>query len=394
MTDTTPSAKTRQNKIPADLQAVWAEVARQRAIPSNLREWEVVWQAHLENVKAQVGGVCIEDGGETVYLGAMSPGCSACKEGAWDCIITTGRCNLSCDFCSSPRSIHPDFAGSAFGSTPDELEQKYPWAQIHGLSFNGGEPFLFPDSLLDWVVWAKGKFPGVYCWVYTNGLLLKEDNLRRLGRLGLDEIRINTAATGYTHPVVMDNLATAARCLPTVTVEIPAIPVHARQMLAALGEWAARGAKFLNLHELMLEPGTNAESLNGPRRQIILEDGHRTAVHPQSRLLTLAAMKQVQTDGLSLAVNDCSLQSKIRQLRGRRRNLSLFNQMPYERLLDDDKLESVFVASDSEDGWFCHPDQLDQVRLKYPQERKFHLVRRAPLTINTRPEWISMEEIG
>jgi len=40
-----------------------------------------------------------------------------------------------------------------------------------------------------------------------------------------------------------------------------------------------------NLHELIFEPGSNAERMAGPRREIILEDGHHTAVHPESRRL-------------------------------------------------------------------------------------------------------------
>ena len=51
---------------------------------------------------------------------------------------------------------------------------------------------------------------------------------------------------------------------------------------------------------------------------IVLPDGHRSEFNPASRALTLAVMKKVQDESLPLSVNDCSMQSKIRQLRGRR----------------------------------------------------------------------------
>jgi hypothetical protein len=183
-------------EIPEPLQGVWSQVLRQQNNGCNLQEWEPVWKEHLALAIQRVPGITIEEGGEIVHLGGMSPGCSACKAGVWDCVFTTGACNLACEFCYSPHAIHPDSTGSALGSTPSELEEKYPQVEIRGVGFSGGEPFLHPDRLVDWVIWLKAKFPGVYCWAYTNGLLAKEDALRRLSRFGLDELRFNTAAAG------------------------------------------------------------------------------------------------------------------------------------------------------------------------------------------------------
>jgi pyruvate formate-lyase activating enzyme-like uncharacterized protein len=336
--------------------------------------------------------VHIEDGGEVAYLGNLSPGCRACKDGVWDCIFTTMRCNLDCAFCYSPHAIPRDYAGSAFGSTPDEIAANHARTRITGISFSGGEPFVDPQGLFDWVAALKDRRPEAYTWVYTNGLLADEVHLRRLGELGIDEIRFNTAATGYDHLTVMDHITAAARLVPHVTVEIPAIPKDEDKLLSCLEAWCAAGVRFLNLHELMYEPGTNAAAMAGPRTSVVTADGHRTAIHPDSRDLTLAVMVRVRQDDLPLSVNDCSLQSKLRQLRGRRRSLAPLVKADHEQLVEDRMYEG-YCAYRGEEARFFHPDRLDEMRERYPNRRFVRLVRKAPLSIEDEGRWSAFEEM-
>jgi pyruvate formate-lyase activating enzyme-like uncharacterized protein len=290
--------------------------------PVSIASLQPTWQTQVEQERVLGPAVHIEDGGEAVYTGALSPGCRACKDGAWGCIFVTQRCNLSCSFCYSPHDIPLDYAGSDLGATPEEIEASYGRTRITGVSFSGGEPFLLFDRLRQWVAWAKALRPERYCWVYTNGLLATPQRLRTLAGLGLDEIRFNMAASGYNDSTVLAHLDAAAQALPNVTVEIPAIPADGPLLLDSLDEWARRGARFLNLHELLYEPGTNAATLAGERLPFVTDDGHPSALDPNSRPLTLAVMRHVLERGLPLAVNDCSLQSKLRQIRGRRRMLA------------------------------------------------------------------------
>jgi hypothetical protein len=303
------------------------------------------------------------------------------------------RCNLDCEFCYSPHAIPRDYAGSVFGATPEQIAENHARTHVTGVSFSGGEPFVDAHGLFDWVAWFKNRCPDKYYWVYTNGLLANEESVRRLGELGVDEIRFNTAATGYDHPTVMENLAAAVRFVPNVTVEIPAIPEHATKLLACLADWCALGVRFLNLHELMYEPGTNSASMAGARRAIITADGHRTEINPESRALTLAVMKKVQDEGLPLSVNDCSMQSKIRQLRGRRRSLAPLVKAPHERLVEDRVYESCCAYRDDEKVHFFHPHVIHEMRQKYPDYQFVRLVRSAPLSLQDSGRWIAFEEI-
>ncbi len=380
--------------LPAPLRAIYEEVSRAQLPASNLDELQPAWEVHVARVKGEVPGIHVEDSGEVLYLGALSPGCQACKEGTWDCIFTTMRCNLDCDFCYSPHAIPRDYSGSLLGATPEEIAQNHAQTRITGISFSGGEPFTEPEKLFEWVDWFTRRFPDRYYWVYTNGLLADEPKLRRLAELGVAEVRFNLAATGYDHPVVLANLSAAARLLPHVTVEIPAIPDHAVKLLSSLAGWVARGVRFLNLHELMYEPGTNSATLPGPRQEVITADGHRSAVHPGSRTLTLAVMRRVQEAGLPLAVNDCSLQSKLRQLRGRRASLASLVQAPHEKLVGGQVYESCCAYREEGDYFFFPPDSWPEVRRHFPHYRFVRLARTAPLSVRDPGRWILFEDLS
>lgn len=379
--------------MPVHLRAIYEEVSQLQRERSNLDTLRPIWEEHISRARQQIPGIHVEAEGEIAYLGELSPGCRACKEGTWDCIFTTMKCNLDCEFCYSPHAIPRDYAGSVFGRTPQQIAENHARTHVTGISFSGGEPFVDAQRLFEWVAWFTSRYPDRYYWVYTNGLLAGEEKLRRLGELGVDEIRFNTAAIDYDHPTVMRNLATAARFIPNVTVEIPAIPKHAHKLLSCLAEWCALGVRFLNLHELIYEPGTNSASMPGARRAIITADGHRTEINPGSRDLTLAVMKRVQDENLPLSVNDCSMQSKIRQLRGRRRNLAPLVKAPHERLVDDQVYESYCAYRGQEEVRFFHPDSLPEMRQRYPDYQFVRLVRTAPLSMNDRGRRIAFEKL-
>jgi pyruvate formate-lyase activating enzyme-like uncharacterized protein len=380
--------------LPTSLRVIRDQVNHLQKPSSNLDALQPVWQAHVSEARERIRNLHVEAEGEVLYLGGLSPGCQACKEGAWDCIFITMRCNLDCDFCYSPHAIPRDYAGSLLGSAPEEIAENHSRTRITGISFSGGEPFAEPQKLFDWVSWFTIRYPDRYFWVYTNGLLADEERLQRLAELGMDEIRFNLAATGYDHPSVLENVAAAARSIPNVTVEIPAIPEHSAKLLSCLLVWSELGVRFLNLHELMYEPGTNSASMPGSRWPIITSDGHRSEINPDSRALTLAVMQRVQNEGLPLAVNDCSLQSKIRQLRGRRKCLAPLVKAPHEKLVRDEVYESLCAYRGGEEVYFFHPDSVDEMRQQFPNHRCVRLVRTAPLSIRDPGQWIAFEPLG
>jgi pyruvate formate-lyase activating enzyme-like uncharacterized protein len=378
---------------PAWLQSICAQVAASTPVQSNLQRLKSRWSAHLTKLTQQVPQVQVEDQGEIVCLGEMSPGCRACKQGKWDCIFMTMRCDLACRFCYSPDGIDRRYRGSAFGTKPEQLADVYSRAGIEGIAFTGGEPLLEKQVLFTWLAFLKQKCPDCYFWLYTNGLAADRETLQTLGTLGLDEVRFNMAATGYRDPSVSRNLAQAVGSISNVTVEIPSIPEDEPQLLAAVREWDRLGVKFLNLHELLFEPGSRSGSMYGPRLDVVLTDGHRTAVDPRSRPLTLKVMKVVSEEQLSIRVNDCSLQSKVRQVRTRRATLGQQTAAPHERIAGD-LLESWCAYAGEDEYVLFRPDELAEKQALLPGYYFVRLARLAPLALGELPRWVLCEEAG
>jgi pyruvate formate-lyase activating enzyme-like uncharacterized protein len=385
-----------EQQLAQKLQTVLGEFEVQQEILHNLEELTPVWAEQLGKAQAEISQLKVEEGGETVYSGELSPGCKACKAGSWDCLFLTLECNLNCPFCCSPggQGYHPPL--SALGKDETETIANLHIARPAGISFSGGEVFQYFDRLRHLVEQVRREFPQAYLWVYTNGILATGEKTTELGELGLDEIRFNLAATGYRDPLVLDHVAQASRCIETVTVEIPAIPDHRTRLFGALRDWQNVGVRFLNLHELMYEPGSASATLAGPRRGVCTPDGHRTEIHPTSRDLTFGVMQEVQRTGLSIAVNDCSMQNKLRQVRGRRMLIGRFlSQAPDSSdCLDDAGLLATMCAFDEEGHhFFFRGEQLAEFRKYYPQYRFVKMWRVPPLSIFAPKTWLKFEEI-
>jgi radical SAM family protein/iron-sulfur cluster protein len=60
--------------------------------------------------------------------------------------------------------------------------------------FNYGDPFVHPDAV-KMIEYAKSRFPSLYVYTSTNGLLLDEEKTSRLVQSGLDEITFSVDGT-------------------------------------------------------------------------------------------------------------------------------------------------------------------------------------------------------
>jgi pyruvate formate-lyase activating enzyme-like uncharacterized protein len=291
------------SEFPEALKRISKEVSRQRSLTSTIGSLLPIWEKHISMTRKRIPDINIENEGEALHLGPLSPGCQTCKEGTWDCIFLTSKCNLTCPFCYQPQGLPDNYTSSTFGNSLDEIIDNHKKTNIKGISFSGGEVFTVPDKLFEWIAAFKSHYPDRYYWVYTNGLLVKEEHIHKLGVLGINEIRFNTAATAYDDPTVMKNIASASKHIPNVTVEIPAIPQDKQKLLSALEEWVQLGVKYLNLHELMYGSNTNSKTMEGQRQTIRTDAGDLVSYNPESRRLTLSVMRKVQEKDYPLSVN-------------------------------------------------------------------------------------------
>jgi pyruvate formate-lyase activating enzyme-like uncharacterized protein len=370
------------------------ELREAGTVVSNVATHLAGWQRYLDAIPTRLPSAHVADEGATVYLGQPSPGCSHCKQGSWDCIFVTHRCNLACSFCCSPKGAQRRGITSALGGTVDQMVASYLALGIQGISLTGGEPLLEPDLTFSLVETLRRELGDRYLWIYTNGLLLRSEHIDRLAGLGLNEIRFNTAATGYSDPIVLRTMARAATRLPAVTVEIPTVPGDARKIIDSLAGWSTAGVKYLNLHELMRERDSLSHHLEGDFTEVTLADGHVTEVSAASRDVALAVMEAAVEMNLAIHVNFCSFTNKLLQLRGRRKNLAVLRRQPHEQFVEGAYLETVLACSSREKHEFAHPANLERLRSDGRGRRLFLIRRTAPLSLDDPGRVIDVQEVG
>jgi pyruvate formate-lyase activating enzyme-like uncharacterized protein len=249
--------------------------------------------------------------GSKPHLGELSPGCVHCGRGEWSCLFVGFECNASCFFCPGEggdgSSMTGPTADGVVFDTPADFADYVRQFGIRAVAFSGGDPLLELDLVLDHLRELRRRNgDDLYVWLYTNGLLATADVLTLLRGAGLDEIRINIAATDYA----LDNVAAAARIIDRVTVEIPAIPEHRDLVQDLVTDMARVGVAHVNLHQLMLI-GENCSAIQ--RCGGTLTHGPTPSV-VESELAALELMRYAADAGFDLQMHYCATAYKARWL--------------------------------------------------------------------------------
>ncbi|MFH1152185.1 MAG: radical SAM protein [Pseudomonadota bacterium] len=285
-------------------------------------------------------------------LGTLSPGCRSCISGTWSCIFITGDCTRSCFFCPSPqkrsdREKRPNVSENlSFGSVHDYCTylEKF---NFDGISFSGGEPFLVLDTVIDYIREIRKRFGQKhYIWAYTNGDLVTAEKLTRLNLAGLNELRFDIAAGGYS----LDSVKTAIDHIGTVSIEIPAIPEDRETVEALLKEMESIGVKHLNLHQLM-QTGHNGGHFMKRGYTPVNSDqyGNHTPVM-ESELAACQILKHAIEINSGLGINYCTrcYKARFQNLAHRKRSAlfcpdstASFNGAGYLRRLSMDAADPV-----------------------------------------------------
>lgn len=237
----------------------------------------------------------------------LSPGCRCCGDGSWSCLFINGRCNGQCFYCPTSQDDHdgpPVTNGLAFAA-PEEYAAYVAVMGFSGVSISGGEPLLTPGLTLAYLTAVRKRCgESVHLWMYTNGTMLTADLCGRLKDAGLNEIRFDLGAVRYN----LKKLRLAVGCIPTVTVEIPAVPEDEALLRLKMVEMAEAGVDHLNLHQMRLTPYNFAP---------LTERGY-TFIHGEkvtlleSELCALRSVRFGLEQGIALPVNYCSFPYKRR----------------------------------------------------------------------------------
>ena len=315
--------------------------------------------------------------GTKVSCNGLSPGCRHCGDGGWSCLFVNGRCNGRCFYCPTAQDDDgpPVTNGLAFTS-PEDYAAYVAALGFSGVSISGGEPLLTPDLTLAYLSAVRKRCgDDIHLWLYTNGTLLTSDLCSRLRNAGLNEIRFDLGAVRYN----LKKLRLAAGCIPTVTVEIPAVPEDEELLKLKMVEMADAGVNHLNLHQMRLTPHNF-----GPltERGYIFLHGEKVTVL-DSELCALRMVRFGLEQNIKLPVNYCSFPYKRRfQHAAARRRAALSIVISGETVT-----ESGYIRTNSATGVsYCEAVLLQNPSYRHPFEkivletgRALYLERR-PLT--------------
>lgn len=254
--------------------------------------------------------------GTKPYFIDISPGCKHCGEGTWSCLFINGKCNGSCFFCPSEQNTigEPVTNALQFSNPADYIDYLKAFG-IKGVSISGGEPLLTLDKSVRFIS-AVNKKSGneIHKWLYTNGILLNEENLIKLRDAGLNEIRLNLAARNYN----IEKVRLASRYIETVTVEIPAIPEDFERLCSLIPQLSESGVKFLNLHQLRCTTYNYKKFIQ--RGYTFLHGEDATVL--ESEFTALRLIKFAVDSGVELPINYCSFvyRNSFQRIRARQRS--------------------------------------------------------------------------
>lgn len=287
--------------------------------------------------------------GTKLDLRSLAPGCRHCVTGGWSCLFINGRCNCDCFYCPSEQSeIGLPTTNTVSFRHPADYVAYLERFGFSGASISGGEPLLTPNRSIGFLSAINRRFgSSIHTWLYTNGTLLTRDLAQRLGDAGLNEIRVDIGATDYN----LKNLREVAGIIPTLTVEIPAIPEDSDHLKRLLSDLVDSGVNHLNLHQLRLTHH------NYPRlfpRDYRYLHGEKVTVL-DSELTALEVIRFGLEQKIPLPINYCSFVYKHRYqaMAARRRNAVAVSKS-YESLTENGYIRTLTLLGE--------PFHLNQLR--------------------------------
>lgn len=236
----------------------------------------------------------------------LSQGCKLCGLGRWSCLFITGKCNAACFYCPAPQDAD-DVPTTQNLKFPDPLAyaEYVDHFIFKGVSFSGGEPLLYFERTLEYLKAVRKKCdPGIYTWMYTNGILADTQKFRKLAAAGLNEVRFDIGATAFK----LDKISSAKGIVPNITIEIPAVPEEKERLMKMLPEMIKAGVNNLNLHQLRLTK-YNAQRLK-KRNYTYIQAEHPIVL--ESELAALEIINYAHEHNIDIGINYCSFFFKSR----------------------------------------------------------------------------------
>jgi pyruvate formate-lyase activating enzyme-like uncharacterized protein len=262
----------------------------------------------------------------SLLLGRMPKGCQLCTKGAKLVLFVTGVCGRGCYYCPiSERRQGKDvtYANERPVKSERDIIKEAELIDALGTGLTGGDPSLRFGRVLRYIRLLKRRFGKnhhihMYC-----GANLSIEQLRRLKRAGLDELRFHTWSA---KPVER-----ALKVGVQAGVEIPAIPGTFRRTTKLLRELDRIRCPFVNLNELEFSD-TNLGELKA--RGFKIKSDESMAVKGSEEFARKVVSWAARNTRLNVHYCPSSLKDNV-QLRNRLRRRAKNVARPHEAITED-----------------------------------------------------------
>lgn len=264
----------------------------------------------------------------TLFVGEPNKfpkGCLSCLCGdGLNSIRKTNKCNLECKFCYYYGELNnqPEVPEGMWQIGGNEFREKDLEKLIaiqgapSGVAYAYLEPFVEIEKYYNII--ERFYKMGVHQHLYTNGVLANEVSLKKLGAMGLNEIRFNLGAS-HCDIEVIDKIGIAKNYIPSVGIETPMTNEFFENFLKNKKRIMDTKLDFINSAELHLNKN-NINNFSG-ESLYMSRGGYISPI--SSRLLTLKLMQIASEENWDFVVHDCSNSTKFcREINyGRKMNL-------------------------------------------------------------------------
>lgn len=273
--------------------------------------------------RLQRAGAQFLNAGASVLYGWQSRACVECTgTGGSETFSTTFKCHRDCYFCFNYNVA--DYERFVREDCPWEeglAASKEQFDSLAAIGLTGGEPLLVLDQSLEFLRRARSEYPQAHLRMYTSGDLLTENAAAQLRDVGLDEIRFSVKQDDPAdrQQQVLDAMALARRCIPSVMVEMPVIPGTRERMLELMDAWARIGIDGVNFLEFCF-PFNNWDAyeargfeIRNPPFDVMYDYGYSGGLPVAgSEQLALQLMLHGIETGVPYGMHYCSLDNKHR----------------------------------------------------------------------------------
>lgn len=291
--------------------------------------------------------------GGSYLKGQLPPGCKNCRKGAVLFFLITGRCSENCFYCSldsAKRGKNLILANERPITSFSGVMLEVTNMNALGAAITGGDPLLCIDQTIDYVKKMKKEFgKKFHIHLYTSGRYATEENLQKLYKAGLDEIRF--------HPQNDEQkkaLETALNFSWIVGSEIPIKPKQKKEIIAYL-EYLdnLEEVKFCNMNELEITEA-NLEELT--KRGFKPKTKDYAAVSGSEKL----ALEILKKTNLNLTLHYCSALTKDTvQFRNRLIRTADIVKKPFEEIDDGMLVKATLIIPN-----YIIPDEIIDILIE------------------------------